>query len=374
MPALTRHVAVVPASRPSAATTGCATASPTCWPTCPRACTACASSPPTTASATTSSTTATWSASTATPTSTPPRSTPSTARAPSCSAASGQAALLGDRRRHGAAPHAQPSAPWSAFFLYLNRFFAADPAAGPAVQHLPAGPGRRSSSCAPCSTTEPTVPEAPDAVELPPIEGEIVFDDVTFGYDPARPGAPRRQPAHRAGRDGRLRRADRGRASRRMAKLVTRFYDPTGGRVLIDGHDLRARDAGLAAPPARRRPPGAVPLRRDDPRQHRLRPARRHRRRGRGGGPRRSGWPSSIERLPDGRRHRRARAGPVALVGRAPAHRPGPGLPRPSPGARARRGHLQPRPAVRDARSRRRSTSCSRAARPSSSPTGCRRP
>ena len=24
-----------------------------------------------------------------------------------------------------------------------------------------------------------------------------------------------------------------------MAKLVTRFYDPTGGRVLIDGHDLR---------------------------------------------------------------------------------------------------------------------------------------
>ena len=25
-----------------------------------------------------------------------------------------------------------------------------------------------------------------------------------------------------------------------MAKLVTRFYDPTGGRVLIDGHDLRS--------------------------------------------------------------------------------------------------------------------------------------
>jgi ATP-binding cassette subfamily B protein len=30
-----------------------------------------------------------------------------------------------------------------------------------------------------------------------------------------------------------------------MAKLVTRFYDPTGGRILIDGHDLR--DVTLAS-------------------------------------------------------------------------------------------------------------------------------
>jgi ATP-binding cassette subfamily B protein len=28
-----------------------------------------------------------------------------------------------------------------------------------------------------------------------------------------------------------------------MAKLVARFYDPTGGRVLVDGHDLRAISA-----------------------------------------------------------------------------------------------------------------------------------
>ena len=44
-------------------------------------------------------------------------------------------------------------------------------------------------------------------------------------------------------------------------------------------HDRRARparrDAGVAAPPARDRPAGGVPLRRHGPRQHRLRPARR---------------------------------------------------------------------------------------------------
>ena len=58
--------------------------------------------------------------------------------------------------------------------------------------------------------------------------------------------------------------------------------------------------------------------------------------------------PTSIDRMPHGPRHRRPRAGPDALLGRAPAHRPGPRLPGPPPGAGARRGHLQPRPPVRD--------------------------
>ena len=31
-----------------------------------------------------------------------------------------------------------------------------------------------------------TVDDAPDAVELPPIEGRVTFDDVTFGYTPAQ--------------------------------------------------------------------------------------------------------------------------------------------------------------------------------------------
>ena len=35
--------------------------------------------------------------------------------------------------------------------------------------------------------TEPSVLEAPDAVELPQIRGEIRFDHVSFGYDPAVP-------------------------------------------------------------------------------------------------------------------------------------------------------------------------------------------
>ena len=60
-----------------------------------------------------------------------------------------------------------------------------------------------------------------------------------------------------------------------VARLLTRFYDPDSGTVTIDGHDLRDVTIESLAVPARRRPPGAVPVRRCRPRQRRLRPRRR---------------------------------------------------------------------------------------------------
>ncbi len=80
--------------------------------------------------------------------------------------------------------------------------------------------------------------EAPDADELPPIDGEIAFDRVTFAYQPGRPVledvdltvAPGETVAFVG---------PTGAGKSTMAKLVTRFYDPTEGRVTIDGHDLR---------------------------------------------------------------------------------------------------------------------------------------
>jgi len=82
------------------------------------------------------------------------------------------------------------------------------------------------------------VPEAEDAEELPPVEGEIVFEDVSFGYDPELPVLHdvnlRIAPGETVAFVG-----PTGAGKSTMAKLVTRFYDPTEGRVLIDGHDLR---------------------------------------------------------------------------------------------------------------------------------------
>ncbi len=84
----------------------------------------------------------------------------------------------------------------------------------------------------------PSTPEAPSATELPPIEGEIVFDHVTFGYDPAVPVVRDIDLRIRAGETVAFV-GQTGAGKSTLAKLITRFYDPTEGRVLIDGHDIR---------------------------------------------------------------------------------------------------------------------------------------
>jgi ATP-binding cassette subfamily B protein len=82
------------------------------------------------------------------------------------------------------------------FFLYLTMFFA--PIQQLVQLYNTYQQGRAAlRKLGDVLETEPAVLESPDAHDLPEIAGEITLDDVTFGYD------------------------------------------PTGGRVLIDGHDLR---------------------------------------------------------------------------------------------------------------------------------------
>jgi ATP-binding cassette, subfamily B, bacterial len=86
--------------------------------------------------------------------------------------------------------------------------------------------------------TDPTVGESATAYQLPPIEGSITFDNVWFGYDPAIPVLKGVDIAIAAGETVAFV-GTTGAGKSTIAKLVTRFYDPTQGRVLIDGHDLR---------------------------------------------------------------------------------------------------------------------------------------
>ncbi|HEX3612693.1 MAG TPA: ABC transporter ATP-binding protein [Sporichthyaceae bacterium] len=84
----------------------------------------------------------------------------------------------------------------------------------------------------------PKVREAPDAVELPTLRGEITFDDVHFGYGPDRPVLQgfdlHIRPGERVALVGRG-----GSGKSTAAALVSRLHDPDSGRVLLDSHDVR---------------------------------------------------------------------------------------------------------------------------------------
>jgi ATP-binding cassette, subfamily B, bacterial len=90
-------------------------------------------------------------------------------------------------------------------------------------------------------TMEDTVLDPAGAVALPrPVRGEIRFEGVEFAY-PARPGVSALkgvdlvvQPGETVALVG-----PSGAGKTTVLQLLQRFYDPQGGRVTLDGHDLR---------------------------------------------------------------------------------------------------------------------------------------
>ena len=89
------------------------------------------------------------------------------------------------------------------------------------------------------------VVELPDAIELPPLEGRVAFEDVGFRYVGAeRPALENvsfvAEPGQTVAIVGTT-----GSGKSTVTNLIPRFYDATGGRVVVDGHDVR--DVTLAS-------------------------------------------------------------------------------------------------------------------------------
>jgi ATP-binding cassette subfamily B protein len=82
------------------------------------------------------------------------------------------------------------------------------------------------------------VADRPDARALEPGPGHVTLDQVSFGYDPARPVLEDVSLEVPAGRTIALI-GPTGSGKTTLATLVPRFYDTTAGRVLVDGVDVR---------------------------------------------------------------------------------------------------------------------------------------
>ncbi|HKY51543.1 MAG TPA: ABC transporter ATP-binding protein [Candidatus Limnocylindria bacterium] len=89
--------------------------------------------------------------------------------------------------------------------------------------------------------TAPEIQDRPGATELPPVRGEIRFEDVGFRYGATGPEplvldgvTTTFQPGETTALVG-----PSGAGKTTLVNLVGRFYDPVAGRVLVDGHDLR---------------------------------------------------------------------------------------------------------------------------------------
>ncbi|MBP6469007.1 MAG: ABC transporter ATP-binding protein [Chloroflexi bacterium] len=86
--------------------------------------------------------------------------------------------------------------------------------------------------------TPPEIEDAPDAFALPPIDGRVDFNDVSFGYNEDRLILKHinlhAEPGERIALVG-----ETGAGKSTIIRLISRFFEVKQGELLIDGHDIR---------------------------------------------------------------------------------------------------------------------------------------
>ncbi len=124
-----------------------------------------------------------------------------------------------------------------AFVLYVDRFF--DPIRDLAQRYNTFQATMAASErIFQLLDTEPDLQDRPDAYELPPVQGHVRFHRVSFAYVPGQPVLQdftlEARPGERVALVG-----ETGAGKSTVIRLLARFYDPTAGCILVDGHDIR---------------------------------------------------------------------------------------------------------------------------------------
>jgi ATP-binding cassette subfamily B multidrug efflux pump len=86
--------------------------------------------------------------------------------------------------------------------------------------------------------TEPELADAPDAIPLDDVAGEVTFDHVNFSYVPGVPVIKDMSLTAQPGQTIALV-GPTGAGKTTMVNLLTRFYDIDGGTIAVDGRDIR---------------------------------------------------------------------------------------------------------------------------------------
>jgi ATP-binding cassette subfamily B protein len=139
-----------------------------------------------------------------------------------------------------------------AFLGYVSGVFA------PVQQIVDLYPTLRKASVALASVFEvldadEESPDVPDAVECPPIKGQIRFEQVSFEYRSGRRALDALDVTIAPGETVALV-GPSGSGKSTILQLLQRIHEPTAGRITIDGHDLRSLRIATV-----RRQYGAVP-------------------------------------------------------------------------------------------------------------------
>ena len=169
----------------------------------------------------------------------------------------------------------------TAFIIYVGMFFGPVQAMGDLYNNILSA-GASLERIFQLLDTQPKVVDRPRAAALPPINGQVRFEDVSFRYESTPDDrwilnevgflAEAGQTVALVGHTG------SGKTS--IISLLARFYEPQFGRIFIDGKNVCRDDHRVAAPPTRHRHPGEFPLFRHHSAQPQVRAARGDRRGG----------------------------------------------------------------------------------------------